>query len=346
MLETTLEVASAVYIAHHLLLRFAALYLLGTRALHKPRQITFAAVSVTGLSHAVDLSLAQWSIFVVIALDIVTVFGLFLLLVIRHNALTKLRPGTIQLAKGVSSPSRTSEHYTLFVIGSGGHTAEMLSMIERSIRPLQSSTDAKSPRPQMMRRYVVSHGDTMSIRKVHALEASIAARFASLGADPGVYDVKLVARARRVHQSWLSTPVSFARSILSIFGALCAAPRPLTTTSTTNTTTPSPSQAARHPGVLVTNGPGTAFAVVLVSHALRVLRLVPETHMHAIYVESFAKVSTLSLTGRLLYALDLADQFIVQWPKLHERYPRSMLCPYFSVRPAAWMVPEADEGKA
>lgn len=42
-----------------------------------------------------------------------------------------------------------------------------------------------------------------------------------------------------------------------------------------------------------------------------------------VFVESFARVTRLSLTGRILYPL--ADEFIVQWPQLHQRYPRSHL---------------------
>ena len=40
-----------------------------------------------------------------------------------------------------------------------------------------------------------------------------------------------------------------------------------------------------------------------------------------IYIESFAKVTTPTLTGRLLYPF--ADRFYVQWPELQERYPRA-----------------------
>lgn len=37
-----------------------------------------------------------------------------------------------------------------------------------------------------------------------------------------------------------------------------------------------------------------------------------------IYVESAARVKTLSLTGKILYLI--ADRFFVQWPKLLEKY--------------------------
>jgi len=40
-----------------------------------------------------------------------------------------------------------------------------------------------------------------------------------------------------------------------------------------------------------------------------------------IYVESFARVKSLSLSGKILYWL--VDRFIVQWPGLSERYKRA-----------------------
>ncbi len=40
-----------------------------------------------------------------------------------------------------------------------------------------------------------------------------------------------------------------------------------------------------------------------------------------VYVESICRVETLSMSGRILYYF--ADQFVVQWPQLAEKYPRS-----------------------
>lgn len=42
-------------------------------------------------------------------------------------------------------------------------------------------------------------------------------------------------------------------------------------------------------------------------------------HRKLIYIESFAKVSTPTQTGKFLYKY--ADQFYVQWPKMKEIYP-------------------------
>jgi beta-1,4-N-acetylglucosaminyltransferase len=40
-----------------------------------------------------------------------------------------------------------------------------------------------------------------------------------------------------------------------------------------------------------------------------------------VYVESFARVKTLSLSGKLLYPF--VDRFIVQWPGLKEKWTRA-----------------------
>lgn len=41
-----------------------------------------------------------------------------------------------------------------------------------------------------------------------------------------------------------------------------------------------------------------------------------------IYIESFAKVTSPTLTGKLLYRF--ADQFYVQWPQMQEVYPNAI----------------------
>lgn len=42
------------------------------------------------------------------------------------------------------------------------------------------------------------------------------------------------------------------------------------------------------------------------------------------YIESIARVKTLSLSGKILYVFRLADDFVVQWPQLVQKYPRSI----------------------
>jgi len=87
------------------------------------------------------------------------------------------------------------------------------------------------------------------------------------------------------------------------------------------------------PELVLVNGPGTCLPVVVAakvfssaSAVLRclLLRRTPKTTWGRVcYVESIARTSSLSLTGKILYSLRLADLFLVQWPSLAERFPRT-----------------------
>lgn len=67
------------------------------------------------------------------------------------------------------------------------------------------------------------------------------------------------------------------------------------------------------------NRTGTCIPVCLVAFALRVLGLRPKSR--TVFCESFCRVKSLSLSGRIMYLL--ADRFVVHWPELLERYPRA-----------------------
>jgi len=58
------------------------------------------------------------------------------------------------------------------------------------------------------------------------------------------------------------------------------------------------------------NGPGTSVVLVLVAWIRRFLGL---KYTKIIYVESFARTSSLSLSGKLLRPI--VDVFVVQWPE-------------------------------
>ncbi|KAI1122806.1 oligosaccharide biosynthesis protein Alg14 like-domain-containing protein [Nemania abortiva] len=183
-----------------------------------------------------------------------------------------------------------STHYVLMICGSGGHTAEMIQMVERSICPEKSSH----------RRWAVGKDDMKSYDKILAFESRLLDRFSRHSVDSGTFDIVRFGRARYVHQSWLTTPFTAILSLLDILRIL--------TTPPSQGPTPRP----QYPGVIVTNGPGTGFLFLLVARALKLPRVVPASHMRTIYVESWARVKSLSLTGKLIRKLKLADRFIVQ----------------------------------
>ncbi|KAI8625447.1 oligosaccharide biosynthesis protein Alg14 like-domain-containing protein [Xylariaceae sp. FL1651] len=212
-----------------------------------------------------------------------------------------------------------STHYVLMVCGSGGHTAEMIQMIERSIGPEKSSH----------RRWAVGRGDEKSYDKVMVFERRLLDRFERRRLDSGTFDIVCFGRARYVHQSWLTTPFTAILSLLDILRILTTPP------------CQEPDAKLRYPGVIVTNGPGTGFLFLLVARVLRIIRVVPTTYMRTIFVESWARVKSLSLTGKLIRRLKLADLFIVQ-----SRFitgPTDVLAEYLLVMPQQFRVPNDDD---
>lgn len=190
----------------------------------------------------------------------------------------------------------------MVVLGSGGHTFEMLKLVENI------STTSYSPRV-----YVTATTDPMSADKAKQLEMWRVAsssqvlllRFLSSKKDasdspeadePSDYVVERIPRSRELHQSWLTTvPTTF-------YAILASAPILL-----------------RHsPDVIICNGPGTCVPIVLMAFLLAVLGV---KRARVVFVESFCRVETLSISGRLLY--HLADHFVVQWPQLTNKYPRA-----------------------
>ncbi|UKZ56105.1 hypothetical protein TrVGV298_009933 [Trichoderma virens] len=87
--------------------------------------------------------------------------------------------------------------YNLFVLGSGGHTKEMLMMMD----------DGFCDFSHFHRRYLISSGDSMSENHLHDYEESLASLCKSRETSPGTYDKRIVTRARRVHQPLWSTPL-------------------------------------------------------------------------------------------------------------------------------------------
>ncbi|KAL2405891.1 hypothetical protein ABEF95_009680 [Exophiala dermatitidis] len=216
-----------------------------------------------------------------------------------------------------TTPSPTPCHL-LIVLGSGGHTAEMLNMLSQVPN---LATDFNH------RTYVISSGDDFSALKAHEFEKSLepgskdgSAASASLrldGTNPdhrvkqeeskSQYDIVTVHRARKVHQSILTTPVS---SLLCLWDCI-------------SVLRGNSSHRHPYPNLILTNGPGTGVIVILASVILRFFGSSLDRkqknggQMRTIFIESWARVKTLSLSGRLLRPV--VDRFIVQWPQLAEQ---------------------------
>ncbi|KOS18157.1 UDP-N-acetylglucosamine transferase subunit ALG14 [Escovopsis weberi] len=243
----------------------------------------------------------------------------------RPKLLSRTRNGDAGGDHAGGSRAAPPDFY-LFVLGSGGHTKEMLMMMD----------DGFCDVANVHRRYLVSSGDAVSRHQVADYEHSLALLCAQHGSDSsrgrdkdknthtegdadaegdslgssGSHDVVTVSRARRIHQPLWSTPLTALASILDILPALL---------------TPPPNyrrggRSPRFPSIVFSNGPGTGFAVALAVHLIKMFYVVPEGCMKFVYIESWARISTLSLTGRLLYHMGLADVFVTQHQEVADRY--------------------------
>ena len=159
---------------------------------------------------------------------------------------------------------------TLVVLGSGGHTAEMLRLV--------ADFDFDRYGPLTL---VTAATDTTSRAKAERelpREALATARWAA------------IPRAREVGQS-------FGSSVPSTLHALWACMHLIWTAA---------------PELVLVNGPGTCVPVAVLGRL---------SGSRVIFVESWCRVQSLSLTGRIMYWV--AHRFVVHWPELARRYPRA-----------------------
>ena len=126
-------------------------------------------------------------------------------------------------------------------------------------------------------------------------------------ADPqaGSSVIVTVPRARKIHQPLLTAPISSLRCMIACCVVLLQ-------------------HAGRErgfPDLILCNGPATATVLVFTSILLRFLNVggcETDGKMRTIYVESWARVNKLSLSGKLLSKV--VDRFLVQRPQLETNY--------------------------
>ena len=183
------------------------------------------------------------------------------------------------------------------------------------------------------RTYVVSSGDNFSAAKAAEYEKQHVSRHKprkekqnqSAEEDTGdCYSIVTVPRARRVHQSYFTAPFS----TLQCFWSCLLALQGLHPDQMTFRPVSSP-----YPDLILTNGPATAVCAILAARALRLFHhlatifsgssesrsmrkehIPPDLRLRTIFVESWARVTTLSLSGKIL--LPFVDRLLVQWPAL------------------------------
>jgi len=201
---------------------------------------------------------------------------MFLLLVILAF-LARAYMVLASIKKQRDSPERSTRTplpiKTLVVLGSGGHTTEMLQMIQQL-----------NPKVYDPLIYVIASTDDTSERRVQALGGRLPSK------------TYYIPRSREVGQSYLTSIASTLYAmVFSVWLVLKI-----------------------RPALLLCNGPGTCLPVAVATLLFRILGV---CQGNLVFVESFCRVESLSLTGRLLYPI--ADMFVVHWDELHAKFPRS-----------------------
>lgn len=145
------------------------------------------------------------------------------------------------------------------------------------------------------RTWVVSKGDILSSQKAGTIEETLFWGHGGGERRVGQWDLISVPRARKIHQSLLTTPISALQCLWACTGIL---------------------GQYDPPDLILTNGPGTGVIVVLASLIFRFFDFSDKGagRTRVAYVESLARVKKLSLSGRLL--VRVADRFLVQWEEL------------------------------
>jgi len=180
-----------------------------------------------------------------------------------------------------SSTRRSTPVSVCVVLGSGGHTAEILRLMQAL------PCERYSPRS-----FILAETDSTSLERLEQLEGS---------KDKKTVDVKIfrIPRSREVRQSYtssvISTLVSMLRCAPLVFKLKC--------------------------DILLCNGPGTCVPVCFFTY---LYNLILFRRCQVIFIESMCRVESLSTTGKILYYLGIADEVLVQWPQLCNKYPRSV----------------------
>lgn len=176
----------------------------------------------------------------------------------------------------------------MVVLGSGGHTAEMMTLISEVYEDLvnQRKIDTKII-------YVIGKSDHHSLSKVKEMHKNMKSNESELS-------FMALPRAREVGQSWISSIWSSLHASVWAFVLIYK----------------------EKPSMILINGPGTSAIVAGIAFLQRnIFPLKFKGHCKIIYIESFARVEKLSLSGKLVY--NFADRFLVQWEQLVKDYPLS-----------------------
>ncbi|VDN83904.1 unnamed protein product [Brugia pahangi] len=180
-----------------------------------------------------------------------------------------------------------------YVFGSGGHTAELLTLISAFRQQFG------------YRIYIVSDTDKLSGRKKER-RLGLSAIFKIIEFEKsqslGNFRVERISRSREVKQNYIT---SIMTTIWACIESLFLIWR-------------------IRPDAVICNGPGVCLPICFAAALFDLLRL---HNVQLFYIESLCRIKKLSVTGQILYKLRIPDIFFVHWEDLVHRYPRVFLIP-------------------
>lgn len=185
-------------------------------------------------------------------------------------------------------PSRT-----LAVLGSGGHTTEMIRLLsslnKHHFKPLYyvvASTDTTSI--SRLNNYIKCQNNNSEVSTTCSTKSKEQCYYLIRPTDNEIFTIP---RAREVGQSYFTSIFTTLQSIISSAHIIFKT----------------------KPDLLIINGPGTCLPIAFWTFIGRIIGL---CQGKIIFCESFCRVNTLSLTGKILVKLNMVDLFLVHWQEL------------------------------
>ncbi len=185
---------------------------------------------------------------------------------------------------------------TLAVLGSGGHTTEMIRLL--------SSLNKDHYQPFY---YIVADTDTTSVKRLNNVHEQAKMKMEDENKKkcqeytmipPNHTHIFKIPRAREVGQSYITSIFTTIHSILSSAHIVLCKTKP---------------------EILIINGPGTCIPIAFWTY---IGRMVGICKGKTIFCESFCRVTSLSLTGKILVRLKMVDLFLVHWQELMDTIDR------------------------
>lgn len=158
---------------------------------------------------------------------------------------------------------------TMIILGSGGHTTEMISICK-----------ALNKNWYTPRTYVIAKTDTTSINRLVEIET---------GADLQNCNIVQIFRSRKVRQSYFTSIFTTVYSTLNCITVVYRC----------------------RPELILCNGPGTCIPICVIAFLLKLFFI--HTNCKIVFIESFCRVKSLSISGQILTKLNV-DMFVVHWP--------------------------------